>query len=118
MCRTKVSKRYNAWINKQEIHPFWLRLKDKELEEKVVKQKRTQVFLFVKITVALVFVYGFVTLLFNYDQSFEEWTRFALNWGQSMFFYTVFMLLIKFKLAFADYVNLMVLMTTSISAFL
>ena len=72
MCCTRVSKRYNAWVDKHEIHPLWLRLKDKELEEKVANQLRTQVFMYVKIVLVLTIVHGVITLMANMENTLAE----------------------------------------------
>ena len=103
MCISNLQRRYIAWVDRHELHPIWLNLKDVKIQEKYMNQQRCHVYGIIKTFCAIAVTFTIISLIKNYDESFDDQVASLMLTLPTSCCLLILSLAIKCKLALADY---------------
>ena len=66
MCLKSTRKQYRKWVDEQQMHPFWLELKDKAIQRRYEESLRIEVAKYVKVGCIIHLIYTLLTLVINF----------------------------------------------------
>ena len=117
MCLTTLKNKYDLWIDSKPMHPVWLELKEKEVQDKFDVMIRIHVYKICKFVCIVHWIYLVFGLGLNYGKEFEDQALFIFHIGSLSASLTVLILLAKIRLSILNYAGVFIIVVRVIETF-